>query len=91
MLTAKPIVFAVNIGEGQDSSPAVRRVEELARVRGALAVAICGAIEAEVAALPPEERSGYFRELGMGEGGLVRLVRTAYELLHLITFFTSWH
>jgi len=89
LLTAKPIVFAVNIGEGQDGSPAVRRVEELSRVRGARAVTICGAVEAEVAALPPEERADYFRELGMGEGGLVRLVRTAYELLNLITFFTA--
>jgi hypothetical protein len=89
LLTAKPIVFAVNIGEGQDGSPAVRRVEELARARGARAVTICGAVEAEVATLPPQERADYFRELGMGEGGLVRLVRTAYELLNLITFFTA--
>ena len=89
LLTAKPIVFAVNIGEGQDGSPAVRRVEELARARGARAVTICGAVEAEVAALPPQERADYFRELGMGEGGLVRLARTAYELLNLITFFTA--
>ncbi|TLY42865.1 MAG: redox-regulated ATPase YchF [Nitrospirae bacterium] len=59
LLTAKPIVFAVNIGEGQDGSPAVRRVEELARVRGARAVTICGAVEAEVAALPPEERGAW--------------------------------
>src|SRR5207245_1491530 len=66
-----------------------RREEELSRVRGARAVTICGAVEAEVAALPPEERADYFRELGMGEGGLVRLVRTAYELLNLITFFTA--
>ena len=50
LLTAKPIVFAVNIGEGQDGSPAVRRVEELARARGARAVTICGAVEAEVTA-----------------------------------------
>jgi GTP-binding protein YchF len=89
LLTAKPIVFAVNIGEGQDGCPAVRRVEELARARGARAVTICGAAEAEVATLPPQERMDYFRELGMGEGGLVRLVRTAYELLNLITFFTA--
>src|SRR2546425_6814365 len=89
LLTAKPIVFAVKIGEGQDGSPAVRRVEELSRVRGARAVTICGAVEAEVAALPPEERAGYFRGLCMGEGGLVRPVRTAHELLNLITFFTA--
>src|SRR3989475_456114 len=59
LITAKPIVFAVNIGEGQDGSPAVRRVEELSRDRGARAVTICGAVEAEGAGLPPPERAGY--------------------------------
>jgi ribosome-binding ATPase len=89
LLTAKPVVFAVNIGEDQEDSPAVRRVMELAIARGARAVTIAGSIEAEVAALAPEDRADYFRELGMGEGGLVRLVRTAYDLLGLITFFTA--
>ncbi len=89
LLTAKPIVFAVNIGEGQERSPEVQRVEKLAQARGARAVAIVGAVEAEVASLAPEERADYLKELGMGEGGLVRLARTAYDLLGLITFFTA--
>ena len=89
LLTAKPIVFAVNIGEGREHAPAVQRVEQLAQARGARAVAIAGNIEAEVATLASDDRADYLRELGMGEGGLVRLVRTAYDLLRLITFFTA--
>ncbi len=89
LLTAKPIVFAVNVGEGREETPAVRRVAELAAARGARAVTIAGSIEAEVSTLSSGERADYLRELGIGEGGLVRLVRTAYDLLGLITFFTA--
>ncbi len=78
LLTAKPVVFAVNVGEDQEGSPAVRRVMELAMGRGARAVTIAGSIEAEVAAFAPEDRADYFRELGMGEGGLVRDDLIAY-------------
>lgn len=89
LLTAKPMVFAVNIGEGQEGAPSVRRVSELAVTRGARVVTIAGSIEAEVSSLEPGDRIDYLRELGIGEGGLVRLVRTAYDLLGLITFFTA--
>jgi GTP-binding protein YchF len=89
LLTAKPIVYAVNVGEGQEEDPAVRRVEEVAEARGAKMVKLSGRIEADVAALDAEERADYLRELGMGEAGLVRLIRTAYDLLGLITFFTA--
>ncbi|MDO8547176.1 MAG: redox-regulated ATPase YchF [Nitrospirales bacterium] len=89
LLTAKPMVFAVNVGEGQEETPAVRRVAELAVARGARVVTIAGNIEAEVSTLAPDDRADYLRELGIGEGGLVRLVRTAYDLLGLVTFFTA--
>jgi ribosome-binding ATPase len=89
LLTAKPVVFVANIGEDQETDPVVTVVERLAHSRGARFVKLSGRIEAEVAALEPEERSEYFRELGMGEAGLVRLIRSAYELLQLITFFTA--
>ena len=89
LLTAKPVVFAVNVGEGQEEDQSVGRVEVLANARGAKLVKLSGRIEAEVATLEPDERADYLRELGMGEAGLVRLVRTAYDLLGLITFFTA--
>jgi GTP-binding protein YchF len=89
LLTAKPVVFVANVGEGQEENPAVRQLETLVPSRGARLVKLSGRIEAEIAALEPAERAEYLRELGMGEPGLVRLIRGAYELLGLITFFTA--
>ena len=82
LLTAKPVVFAANVGEDQQEDLAVGQVEEQAKTRGARLVKLSGRME-------PGERAEYLRELGMGEPGLVRLIRTAYELLGLITFFTA--
>src|SRR3989442_13706533 len=64
LLTAKPIVFAVNIGEGQDGSPAVRRVEELARRRGARALTVFGALGAGVGGFAPGTPWGSLPEPG---------------------------
>jgi GTP-binding protein YchF len=89
LLTAKPVVFVANVGEGQESDPAVAQAEELARSRGASLVKLSGRLEAEIAALEPEDRAEYLRELNMGEPGLVRLIKNAYDLLGLITFFTA--
>ncbi len=89
LLTAKPIVFVANVGEGQEQDPAVGQLEDLAKARGARLVKLSGRLEAEIASLEPTERVEYLQELGMGEPGLVRLIRTAYDLLGLITFFTA--
>ena len=89
LLTAKPVVFAANVGEDQQKDLVVGQVEEQAKTRGARLVKLSGRMEAEISALEPGERAEYLRELGMGEPGLVRLIRTAYELLGLITFFTA--
>jgi GTP-binding protein YchF len=89
LLTAKPVVFAANVGEGQEQDAVVGQVIEQAKTRGARCVMLSGRLEAEISALEPEERAEYLRELSMGEPGLVRLIRTAYELLGLITFFTA--
>jgi ribosome-binding ATPase len=89
LLTAKPVVFAANVGEGQEEDAVLGQVVEQAKTRGARLVMLSGRIEAEISALEPEDRAEYLRELSMGEPGLVRLIRTAYELLGLITFFTA--
>ncbi|HEY3198348.1 MAG TPA: redox-regulated ATPase YchF [Nitrospirales bacterium] len=89
LLTAKPVVFAANVGEGQEEDPVLVQAVEQAKTRGARLVMLSGRIEAEISALEPEDRAEYLRELSMGEPGLVRLIRTAYELLGLITFFTA--
>ena len=65
-----------------------RKVEERAKAEGAGCVVISAKIEAEVAALEPEERTEYLAQLGLTEPGLNALIREGYRVLNLITFFT---
>jgi len=89
LLTAKPVVYVCNVDEasigGNDLS---RKVEERAKAEGAGCVVISAKIEAEVAALEPEERTEYLGQLGLTEPGLNALIREGYRVLNLITFFT---
>jgi hypothetical protein len=64
-------------------------VKALADEEGAPMVVICGKVEAELVELPPAERAEFLHSLGMEEPGLNRLVRAGYDLLDLITYFTS--
>ncbi|HJU03543.1 MAG TPA: redox-regulated ATPase YchF, partial [Nitrospiraceae bacterium] len=90
LLSAKPVLFVANVSEGIGADdPHVQVVQALAEKKGARVVTICGQLEAELSALPAEEREAYLRELGLAESGLVRLTRAAYDLLALITFFTA--
>src|SRR5690606_12776629 len=75
-------------GAGEDD-PLVARVREYAAAQGAEVVAISAAIEAEIAQLPEDERADFLKELGLEEPGLNRLIRTAYRLLGLKTFYTA--
>ncbi len=85
-LTAKPVLFVANVDEGED---AVRpEIAQAATERGAAAVAVSSRLEAELAELADEEAAGMRGELGIAESALDRVVRGAYELLHLIAFFT---
>lgn len=96
-LSAKPVLFVANVDEGDDDVPAV--VLEHAEAQGATAVAVSCRLEAELAEMEPEEAAAMREELGVGESGLVRVVRGAFDLLGLLTFFTvgsgvrgqSWH
>jgi GTP-binding protein YchF len=90
LLTAKPVVYVCNVDEASIGGNALsRRVEERASVEGAGAVVICAKLEAELAALEPEERGYYLAELGLKEPGLNQLIREGYRVLNLITFFTA--
>ncbi|MCH9679932.1 MAG: redox-regulated ATPase YchF [Deltaproteobacteria bacterium] len=93
LLTAKPVLFVANVAEGDAGgsldSPMVAAVAELAREHGAEVVAISASIEAEIAALEPDDRAEFLGEAGLEEPGLHRLIRKAYELLQLLTFFTA--
>ena len=91
LLTSKPVLYACNVEEasaatGNDFSA---KVAEMAKKQGAAHVVISAAIEAEVALLADEaERKEFLEALGLEETGLARVIRSGYELLHLITFFT---
>ena len=96
-LTAKPVLFVANVDEGTDEVPAV--VAEHAASHDAKAIAISSRIEAELSELDDDEAALMREDLGVAESGLSRVVGGAFELLHLITFFTvgsgvraqSWH
>ena len=92
LLTAKPVLYVANVGE---EDPTGEENEHVARLRAAVAeegeagvVVISAALEAELAELDRDARSEFLAELGLEGSGLERLIRSAYGLLGLITFFT---
>ncbi len=90
LITAKPVMFIANVAEGAGEDDALAaRVKAYALERGAEAVVISAAIEAELAQLPSPERAEFLAELGLEEPGLNRVVRSAYRLLGLKTFYTA--
>ena len=91
LITAKPAMFVGNVAEdGFDNNPLLERLKEFARSHGnAPVVAICAKIEAELAEMDDEDRVEFLRELGQEEPGLNRLIRAAFGLLGLQTYFTA--
>lgn len=91
LLTDKPVFFVANVSESdvRTGNGHVERLEALAARRGAKVVRISAAIEAEIAALPVEDRGEFLASVGLDEPGLHAVVRTGYETLELITFFTA--
>jgi hypothetical protein len=91
LLTAKPVLYACNVDEGEAASGNEHsaRVVERAKAEGAEAVVISAAIEAEIATLPADEREAFLADLGLRETGLNRMIHAAYSLLGLITFYTA--
>jgi GTP-binding protein YchF len=90
LLTAKPIMYVANVEEtALDSNPWISRLRETAAQQGAEVVVICAAVEAELAQLPESERAEYLEALELKEPGLHKVIRSAYRLLDLKTFFTA--
>ena len=89
LLTAKPVMYIANVSEdGFENNPHLEAVQALARREGAEAVAICAAIEAEIAQLEEADKAEFLADLGLEEPGLDRVIRAGYRLLGLQTFFT---
>ncbi|WP_225783697.1 redox-regulated ATPase YchF [Xenophilus sp. Marseille-Q4582] len=90
LITAKPAMFVANVAEdGFENNPLLDRLTEYATRQGAPVVAICAKIEAELSEMDEEDRQMFLAELGQEEPGLNRLIRAAYKLLGLQTYFTA--
>ncbi len=92
LLTSKPVLYACNVSEETftaGSSAMVDLVKERAKSEGNESLMICSSMEAEIAQLPPEERVEFLASMGVTEPGLARLIREAYRLLNLVTYFTA--
>jgi hypothetical protein len=91
LLTAKPVLYVANVDEAglAGESEAVAALERHAEKTGAGVVRISARIEAELAELAPEDKQAFLADLGLAEPGLDRLIRAAYTLLDLVTYFTA--
>ena len=90
LITAKPVMYIANVDEsGLENNPHLDAVHEYAAKDGAEVVAICAAIEAEIALLDDEDKAEFLADLGLEEPGLARVIRTGYKLLGLQTYFTA--
>jgi len=91
LLTDKPVLYVANVSEDDlaGEHPFVAQVREIAAGEGAGVVTICGKLEAEIAELDGEEKLAFLQDMGLEEPGLDRLIRSGYELLGLITYFTA--
>lgn len=89
-ITAKPVLYVANVAEGGfKNNPYLDAVVAHAASTGAEVVSVCAAIEAEIADLEDDEKEVFLADLGLEEPGLNRLIRAAYKLLGLQTYFTA--
>jgi len=89
LITMKPLMYVANVAEnGFKDNAYLDAVAKRAEEEGADVVPVCAAIEAEIAQLDAADRMAFLEELGLHEPGLDRVIRAAYHLLGLLTFFT---
>ncbi|WP_102348078.1 redox-regulated ATPase YchF [Bacillus sp. Marseille-P3661] len=93
LLTIKPMLYVANVGEDEVADPSgneyVQQVREFAAAEGAEVIVICAKIESEIAELEGDEKQMFLEELGIPESGLDQLIKAAYSLLGLATYFTA--
>lgn len=90
LITAKPAMFVGNVDEsGFENNPFLDRLREFAAKQNAPVVAICAKTEAELSEMEDEDRAMFLAEMGQDEPGLNRLIRAAFKLLGLQTYFTA--
>ena len=90
LITAKPAMFVGNVSEdGFENNPYLDRLSEYAATQNAPVVAICAKMEADMADMSDEDKELFLAEMGQDEPGLNRLIRAAFKLLGLQTYFTA--
>ncbi len=90
LITIKPTLYIANVqDDGFIDNPMLKKVEDFAAKEGANVVPVCAAIEAEIVQLDEDEKMEFLEDLGLEEPGLNRVVRAAYSLLNLSTYFTA--
>lgn len=93
LLTIKPVLYVANVGEDEvadaENNEYVKLVKEFAANENAEVIVICAKIEEEIAELEGDEKAMFLEELGIEESGLDQLIRAAYHLLGLATYFTA--
>jgi GTP-binding protein YchF len=88
LLTAKPVLYAGNTDEKPDPK-VLEDFAKMAKDRGSDSIVLCGKMEEEILQLPEEDRGPFLEELGVKETGLERVIRAAYSLLGLESYFTG--
>ncbi|MES2558220.1 MAG: redox-regulated ATPase YchF [Bacteroidota bacterium] len=92
LLTAKPVMYVCNVDEGSvvSGNKYVEMVKEAIKGEGAELIMISAAIEADIAQLESyDDRVAFLADLGLNESGVAKLIKSAYKLLNLITYFTA--
>ncbi|MED1202718.1 redox-regulated ATPase YchF [Heyndrickxia acidicola] len=93
LLTSKPVLYVSNVGEEDVADPSeneyIQRVRDYAHKEGAEVIVVCAKIEEEIAELDDDEKAMFLSELGIEESGLDQLIKAAYSLLGLATYFTA--
>lgn len=90
LITIKPTLYIANVDErGFENNPLLDQVKKFAVAEGSEVVAVCAAIEGEIAELDDADKLDFLKDLGLDEPGLNRVIRAAYKLLGLETYFTA--
>ncbi|WP_198245433.1 redox-regulated ATPase YchF [methane-oxidizing endosymbiont of Gigantopelta aegis] len=90
LITLKPVLYVANVqDDGFENNPMLDQVSQLAKQENAQIVPVCAAIEAEIVQLEESEKKEFLDDLGLEEPGLDRVIRAAYDLLDLSTYFTA--
>lgn len=91
LLTIKPVIYVANVDEDslQEDNEFVKKLKDSVAAENAQVIKVCAALESQIAELDLEERQMFLEEYGLKEPGLHKMIRAAYELLNLVTYFTA--